>query len=319
MTLRIALIGAAASLLTAFQASAQDVIRVAAPHPTALQSTPIRLGEMLGFFEKENIKVETIFTQGGSDIQNAVISGSVDIGLQTGMAGVLSAIQQGAPVKIISADMTGAGDFYWYVRADSDIQSFADLQDNETIGFSRPGSSSELVVKALIEHNGAKATGLPSGSPPETLTQVMSGQVDVGWGVPPVPKEVAEGTLRIVARGNDVPTLKAQTVRVNIANADYLENNRETVERFLTALDATIDALYEDPKALAAAAELIKVDEASARQILTEFFPRDSMNLGTIGDLDGAIAQATANKQLRGELSDEQKSEITQTVKELND
>jgi NitT/TauT family transport system substrate-binding protein len=51
------------------------------------------------------------------------------------------------------------------------------------------------------------------------LTQVMSRQIDIGWATPPFGlKEDNEGKIRIIANGNDVPTLRNQTVRVEVAH-----------------------------------------------------------------------------------------------------
>jgi NitT/TauT family transport system substrate-binding protein len=51
---------------------------------------------------------------------------------------------------------------------------------------------------------------VPTGGLPGTLTQVMTGQVDVGWSVPPfVLKDLADGRLQIIARGSDRQGLPA--------------------------------------------------------------------------------------------------------------
>jgi NitT/TauT family transport system substrate-binding protein len=62
-------------------------------------------------------------------------------------------------------------------------------------------------VLGLIKTNDIKARPEKTGSPPATLTMVMSGQIDVGWAAPPFGlKVVEEGKIRIVARGSDVPS-----------------------------------------------------------------------------------------------------------------
>ncbi|MEX0405275.1 ABC transporter substrate-binding protein [Aquibium sp. LZ166] len=312
-TLCIAVVG----VLAAASSQAQDAIRVAGPHPTALTTITARVAQELGFFEKENLVVDMLWTQGGSDVLQAVISGSVDIGIETGLGGVLSAIEKGAPIEVISSQMTGAGEFYWYVKADSDIQSFADLQDGETVSFSRPGASSETILNALLAQSGAKATPVSSGSPPETLTQVMSGQIDVGWGAPPAYPEIKDGRLRIIGRGNDATVLAGQTTRVNVANAAYLEANKDTVRRFLRAMNATLDALYTDPEVLAKAAEFVKLDVADARSVLTDFVPREAFTMNKLGDLEGSMQQAVENKQLSAPLSAEAQEKINKNIADL--
>ena len=302
------------ALALAAPAAAQQKIKVAAPHPTIMPSTFIMIAEEFGFFKKENIQVEILWTAGGADAQQATINGSVDCAVQTGLGGILSAIQQGAPVIIGGADMTGASDLSWYTRADKPFKSLADLGPSNTMSFSRPGASSETVAKTLLEHFNSKARAVPSGSPPETLTQVMSGQIDVGWVTAPLPKEFAEGKVRVIARGNDAPKLAGITTRVHAFNANYAQKSPQGVTSFLRAYDAAIDAVYNDPKALARASELIKVTPEVGKQILTDFFPRKALDMTRIGDLDASIAQAVANKQLKGPLTDAQKAAIHKTV-----
>ena len=306
-----------AALAVATPAAAQDKIKVAAPHPTIMPSTFMIIAEELGFFKKENIQVETLWTAGGADAQQATINGSVDCAVQTGLGGILSAIQQGAPVIIGGSDMTGASDLIWYTRADKPFKTLADLGAGNTASFSRPGASSETVIKTLLEHYQSKARAIPSGSPPETLTQVMSGQIDAGWVTAPLPKEFAEGKVRMIARGNDAPKLAAITTRIHAFNANYAAKNPQAVKSFLRAYDAAIDAVYNDPKALARSSELIKVTPEQGKQILADFFPRSALAINKIGDLDASIAQALANKTLKGPLSDAQKAAIHKTVAEF--
>lgn len=307
-----------ASVLAGGAAVAQDKIKVAAPHPTIMPSTFSLIAKENGFFEREKLEVELLWTAGGADAQQATINGSVDLAVQTGLSGVLSAIQRGAPIAIVGADMTGASDLFWYTAASKPFKSFADLGPANTASFSRPGASTETVVKSLLEHFKSKARAVPSGSPPETLTQVMSGQIDAGWGTAPLPKAFAEGKVRILAKGNDSPKLATVTTRVHAVNADFLAKNPRAVKSFLRAYDKTIDAMYKDPAVLAKAAGLLKITPDEAKQILTDFFPRKAFTIDKIGDLDSSIEQAVANKQLKGPLTDAQKAAIHKTVADLN-
>ncbi len=76
----------------------------------------------------------------------------------------------------------------------------------------------------------------------------MSGQIDIGWAVVPFAlTEVQEGKIRIVARGNDVPSLKDQTVRVQIVNANALKAKKDVFIRFMRAYRETLDWMYTSP------------------------------------------------------------------------
>src|SRR6266567_1638270 len=133
------------------------------------------------------------------------------------MAGVIGAYVKGAPVRVISAKMTGAGELYWYARAESGIRSLKDAA-GKTVAFSSPGSSSNLIALALVKKAGVDAKLVATGGVPATLTQVMTGQIDVGWSVVPFGlQNVTDGKTVIVARVSDVPEFAGQTIRVNIA------------------------------------------------------------------------------------------------------
>ncbi len=304
--------------LASTTALAQHSMKIAAPHPTIMPSTFTILARDLGFFKKEGLEVELLWTAGGADAQQATINGSVDLAVQTGLSGILSAIQRSAPIAIAGSDMTGASDLVWYVRADQPFKSLADMNASHSVAFSRPGASSETVIKSLLEHNKSKARAVPGGSPPEVLTQVMSGQLAAGWATAPLPPAFAEGKVRIVARGNDSPQLANVTTRVHAVNANYLAKNTAAVKAFLRGYEKTIDAVYKDPEVLDASAKLLKITPAAAKQILADFFPRKAFTIDKIGDLDASIAQAVENKQLKSPLTDAQKAAIHKSVADLN-
>ena len=128
-------------------------------------------------------------------------------------------------MRILLPAFTGTGDLYWYVKADSPIKSLKDATEQNTIAYSTNGSSSNNIVVAFGQELGVKAKPTATGGPPGTLTQVMTGQIDIGWAAPPFGiKEIKEGKIRIVARGSDIPSLHGQTVRAIIVNANALKD-----------------------------------------------------------------------------------------------
>src|SRR5262249_28905340 len=152
----------------------------------------------------------------------AVISGSVDIGIAAGTAAVMGAFAKGAPVRILAAGTTGTSDLYWYVPADSQLQSFRDL-NGKTVGYSTNGASTHTTLLALIQHFAVAARPSATGAAAVTYTQAMSGQIDVGWASPPFGLEaLQERKIRLLARGSDAPSTRDQTVRVHIVNAEAL-------------------------------------------------------------------------------------------------
>ncbi len=77
----------------------------------------------------------------------------------------------------------------------------------------------------------------------------MTGQIDIGWAAPPFGlKEIKEGKIRIVARGSDVPSLRGQTVRAIIVNADALKTKKDAIMRFVDGYREAVDWMYADPQ-----------------------------------------------------------------------
>ena len=76
----------------------------------------------------------------------SVITGLSVLGIAAGVMGVMSAYSKGAPVRVIGAETTGAGDLYWYVKADSPIKTLKDT-DGKVLAYYMP------VTKELVGWN----------------------------------------------------------------------------------------------------------------------------------------------------------------------
>lgn len=277
-------------------ASADDAMKVVTAQKGAWPTSMTDYGIRQGFFKAEGLDVSLFYTDGGAPTVQAIISGSSDVAIDTGILGILGAYTKGGPVRIISANSTGASDLFWYARAASGITSFKDPAV-KTAGFSENGSSSNLVLLGLLAQAGSKAKPIPAGGMPATLTQVLSGQIDVGWAAAPFAlKEVTEGKLTIIAHGNEVPAFRDETVRVNVANADSLKTKRAAITRFMRAYGKTVDWAYSDPKAIDYFAEGLNLTHDLAEKAIKDFYPRQMMQLTEIKSLDLVLQQALANK-----------------------
>jgi NitT/TauT family transport system substrate-binding protein len=257
--------------------------------------------------------MENVGTQGAGETLQAVISGSADLGGGVGVAGAMRAFAKGAPVRILLPAFTGTGDLYWYVRADSPIKSLKDATEKNTIAYSTNGSSSNNIVLAFIQELGAKGTPTKTGGPPATLTAVMSGQVDIGWAAPPFGlQEMKDGKIRMIARGSDVPSLKGQTVRSIIVNANALKTKHDAIMRFVAAYRDAVDWMYADPKALEMYAAKIKRPVELVTESAHKFQPKEALQTDHMADLDGAVRDAVKLKFLEKPLTKEQLAEFIQ-------
>jgi NitT/TauT family transport system substrate-binding protein len=311
--MKAAVLAAAGVLAAGLPAVAQDTLKIAIGQINNWENQAPTLGQDAGIFKKHNLNIEAVGTQGAGETIQAVISGSADLGAGVGVAGAMRAFQRGAPVRILLPAFTGTGDLYWYVKADSPIKSLKDFKEGTSVAYSTNGSSSHNIVVAFIRDLGASGKPTATGGPPGTLTSVMSGQIDVGWAAPPFGvKEIKEGKIRIVARGSDVPSLRNQTVRAIIVNADALKTKKDAIMRFVKAYRESADWMYADPKAITMYAAKIKADEALLKDAIKEFQPKETMQTDKMADFDGAVADAVKLKFLETPLTKEQATEFLQ-------
>ena len=291
-------------------AMAEDTLKLAIGQRGNWENAAPELGQKAGFFKKHGLALELLYTQGAGETLQAVISGSVDLGIGVGTAGVLGAYAKGAPVRAIANSMTGADDLFWYVPATSPIKTIKDAA-GKTIAYSTTGSSTNLAVLAFIREFGVQAKPVATGSPASTFTQTMSGQVDIGWSSPPFGVEaLQQGRIRIVVRESDVPAFRNQTVRLMIANTATAEQRRDVIDRYLQAYRETLDWMYSGPAALKAYAEWVNIPENLAKEVRDQFYPKENLRLDRLSGLDAAMADAVSLKFLPAPLTKQQQDEL---------
>ena len=268
-----------------------------------------QLGLDQGIFKKHGLDLDILYTQGGGETQQIVISGSADIGIAVGTQGAMGAYGKGAPIRIIGSAANGDDAFY-YVKADSPINSMKDL-DGETLAYSRNGSSTHSFALGFVNLLDVKAEPVATGGPPSTLTSVMSDQVDVGWSAPPFGlKQLNEGQIKIIATSADLPSVKDHTVRLIITNLKTLDERPEVVEKFMQGYRDTVEWAYSGDEALEAYAKLADVDLAVARRVRDEFDTREYIDPDVMLGVGDLMKEAVEFKYLDKPLTDEQRNEL---------
>src|SRR5262249_5198617 len=151
-----------------------------------------------------------------------------------------------------------------------------------------------------------------TGSITATLTQTMTGQVDVGFSAIPFSLDMVEdGRIRIIATGNQVESLKSRTGRVNLTNVTTLQTRRDVINRFHVAYKETIDWMYSDPAALKHFSEYSGLPERVVVKV-RELLPKDTMAPDRIVGMDQIISESVSLKFLAAPLTAEQVKELVQ-------
>lgn len=295
---------------SAWPADARTKIVVVVPHRILFTvALPVYVAQEKGFYKENNIDVDAVFTRGGGENVQAVVSGDAQIGLGTGTLAVISAFVKKAPIKIAAAEITGL-DAIWYVQSNTPIRRLEDLAGKK-IAYSRPGSSTHMGALAIADQ--VKAKGLKPAEPislggiPEVYTAVRTGQADAGWSVPPFQLDrVEKGELRVVVKGNDLASLREITPRVHFVNTAFAAKNPEVIRGFFRAQQKALDYIFENKadtaKIWIRRAEL-KFPEAAVLKTW-DYYSRAAMNLKPIRGVQATIEDGIRNKFLDKPLSE---------------
>src|ERR1700738_1075649 len=140
----VAMIGVAGAA-----AHAQDLLKVAVPQRGSWDAGLPELGKRGGIFKKHGLDLEILYTQAGPESIQALIAGSVDIATASGVQADFGTFGKGAPIRIISSEIIGSRDLFWYVPASSPIRTIEDL-NGKTVAYSLVRFSSHARLLAVI-------------------------------------------------------------------------------------------------------------------------------------------------------------------------
>ena len=305
-------VAVAAILSAASAAQAQDLLKLAQGGRGVGEAFVPELGQNAGIFKKHGIVLDIFYTQGGGETIQIVISGAAHIGGQIGFLGTIGAFAKGAPIRIIGSNFTGGKQLYWYVRADSPIKSLKDAA-GKTVSYSTNGSSTHISVLALKKFTGVDFVPTQTGSAQASYTQVMSGQVDVGWaGAPFGVDAVEQGRTRVIAKASDDPVLDRQTIRLMIANSNEMALRPDVFVRFMRAYREALNWVYSTPEGLRAYAQWASISETTAQRALAEFLPREAVDPDRISGVDDIMADAVTFKYIPAPLTKAQLDQLIQ-------
>jgi NitT/TauT family transport system substrate-binding protein len=154
----------------------------------AANGMPFGVALTKGYFKEEGIDVTGIITSagGGTSLRN-MLAGGVPYG-EVNPGVVVSAIQQGADLKIISDNVLTVAEFVWATKKDAPINSIKDLKGKK-IGYTNPRSTSQGLAMLLLTKAGFKpdeAELVRTGGFGEGVAALDTGLIDVAPMAEPV-------------------------------------------------------------------------------------------------------------------------------------
>ena len=300
------------SVALAQSALAADKIKIAIGNPGVGETEVPDLGKKFGFFAKRDIDVEILYTQGSAETVQVLLSGGADIAVAVGTLGALAVYAKGAPIRIVGASFTGDSNMFLYVPAASPIKKVEDAL-GKTVAFSNAGSSSQMMVLEAKKQFNVDFKPTATGGGPATYTQVMSGQIDVGWsGAPFAVDQLEAGKIRLIMKASDLTAMGGQTSRVITASPQDMQRRPDVYRRFMQAYRDTIEWIYTTPEGLKAYSDWAKVSESIGRRSLDEFLPKSAVDVDKVVGLEQNMRTAIEFKYLSAPLTKQQLDELVQ-------
>lgn len=215
---------------------------------------PLYLGISEGFFEEENLSVETQEFAGGAEILPAVQSGDLQFGFSN-TTSMLIAASQGLPVRIVAQGVQEAEEeenawAHIWVREDSDIETAQDLE-GRTISLNTLQNITEVTARYSLEQLGADNSELSFVEVPfpEANAALEQGDVDAIYVVEPFDTIARQSGARPIVAPLHA-TEPSLTVATYFAMQDYIDGNEDVVERFQSAMNRSLEYAAENPEAV---------------------------------------------------------------------
>ena len=297
-------------------AAALDKVRFVNSTKVVFEMEHVFTAKENGIFKKYDLDVSIIFGDGGAASLQAVITGSQDVVWGNGSLGVLAAYAKGAPVRVLGSNIRGVGEIFWYVKADSPIKKFEDLNGGKVLAYSRPGSTTHLASLFLQDALKLSAKLVSVGGPAAARTQLMSGQVDTGWSAFPIGADlIREKKIRVIGTGERAAGLKGVTIRFIAANSNWLEKNRGVAKRFMKAMEEARQLTYKSEKQMRAYAKRWNMKYEDVKDA-GKYTTLENSTMMPIGNLDKLNELAVRFKRISKPLTAAQLKELVHPLGE---
>ncbi len=272
---RPVLVAAALAAIVAVPAArADDTLKVGSAVPNAFSFVPLTVGIQEGIFAKHHLpKIQEYGMGGSAKLQQALIAGSLDIGLGSGPE--LAFMAKGSPNLAIAQMATAPRALALIADNKAGIHSVADLKGKK-IGVSTRGSLTEWLVRTLSKKQGWGDDGIdvtPLGHPSAQVAAMKTGQIsgmlgDLAMGFN---LEKANVAHVVVNFGDVVPVF---IMHVIYANRDFAQKHPDTVRNFLVGWFETIKFMKANrDKVLPICAKYMNTDLAIAGRVYDQAMP----------------------------------------------
>ena len=219
-----------------------------------------------GYFKDEGIDVTGLISSagGGTSLRNMLAGGGVPYG-EVNPGVVISAILQGADLRIVSDNVLTVAEFVWAVKSDSAIKTIKDLKGKK-IGYTNPRSTSQALDNMLLGIAGYKpedAELVKTGGFGEGVAALDAGLIDVAPITEPLWSKFKGKYRAVVIASETLPPLDNV---VGVATVEMMEKKGDFIRAVIRARRKAVKFMKEHPdEAGDIVAKAYNLDPAVAR------------------------------------------------------
>ncbi|MBI3708095.1 MAG: ABC transporter substrate-binding protein [Proteobacteria bacterium] len=264
-------LGVFASLALAVGAASAEQI-VVSNYAVTTNGMPFAVAMDKGFFKEFNVRVDGILSSdgGGTTIRN-LLGGNLAYG-EAAVSAVVSAVQGGADLKIISGNVHTVAEFVWVAMPSSPVNSLKDLKGKK-LGYTNPRSTSQALAILLMEATKLQAADVElvrTGGFGAGLTVLELGGVDVVPVAEPL-WSMNPGKYKLIAAAPDV--LPALSNVVGVTTGEAARTKGDFIRGVIKARRKAVEFMYanlkESSAIIAKAYNLdVSVAETTVRNLL---------------------------------------------------
>ena len=242
---RTVLAVAGAALLSLGAARAEQI--VVSNYGVTTNGMPFAIAMEKGYFKEQKVDVDGILTSdgGGTTIRN-LLGGKLSYG-EAAVSAVVSAVQGGADLKIISGNVHTVAEFVWVAMPKSPVSSLKDLKGRK-LGFTNPRSTSQALAFLILESQKLQPSDVElirTGGFGAGLTMLEIGGVDVVPVAEPLWSK-NQGKYKLIASAPDI--LPALSNVVGVTTGAAAKSNAEFIRGVIRARRKAVEFMYSSPK-----------------------------------------------------------------------
>jgi NitT/TauT family transport system substrate-binding protein len=233
--------------------SETETVAINAGVAASQSSAALILGVEQGFFEEEGIDVTIGQAATGAAAITQLINGDQQVGLG-GISPVITAVAGDIPITIVSGAVNDREDpagtqYQTIVPADSDIQSFADLE-GKTVAVNSLKCCWEFWIREAVEKDGGDpdSLNLLQVPFPEAVTALKQGEVDAISTLQPFATSLRQEGYRDIG---DSPAVAFDNPdngnTVFYMSQQFISENPGIVERWRRAMEKSAEYANEHP------------------------------------------------------------------------